>query len=242
MTKDWVDILAALSTPNIGIAVVVIAFMQWRTAELKRRHELFDRRYAVYEKVGKFLLEINQKMQQILPETEVLFIEQFGPSRFLFGDDIRAYLDELWNQYNMLRRHQHDEKYLGIADYFNEQFSKTAEEKFSKYLKIERNFWKVMIMNWRRGLCRVWIVASVFWFVGMGWYQYAHNVELYLQACSRPLGSSATECIVDTETTNHIHTVWWLKAISFTFLPPFGVLIAFMVGRWIKRGFRAEKK
>lgn len=43
--KDWIDVLSALLTPIVTIIAVYIAYRQWKTAEAKRRQDLFEMRY-----------------------------------------------------------------------------------------------------------------------------------------------------------------------------------------------------
>lgn len=43
--KSWIDILSALLTPMIAILTGLIAYLQWKTNERKRKQDLFDMRY-----------------------------------------------------------------------------------------------------------------------------------------------------------------------------------------------------
>lgn len=49
--KDWLDVLSALAPVLISIGVAYVAFQQWRTAEKKRRQDLFDKRYKFFRRV-----------------------------------------------------------------------------------------------------------------------------------------------------------------------------------------------
>ena len=42
----WVLIVNALALPLIALIAAAIGFLQWRTAELKRKQDLYDKRYA----------------------------------------------------------------------------------------------------------------------------------------------------------------------------------------------------
>lgn len=54
--KDWIDIFQALLTPVIAIGGLGVAIFQWRTNEKKRQNDLFDRRYALYQRIEKWWL------------------------------------------------------------------------------------------------------------------------------------------------------------------------------------------
>jgi hypothetical protein len=49
-----ITILQNSSLPIIGLITVCIAWRQWRTAELKRRHDLLERRLKVYDTMMDF--------------------------------------------------------------------------------------------------------------------------------------------------------------------------------------------
>ena len=54
--SNWVQVIAALLTPAIAIVVATIAFFQWKTNDLKRKNDLFDRRYAFYQGLRRWWL------------------------------------------------------------------------------------------------------------------------------------------------------------------------------------------
>jgi hypothetical protein len=51
--NEWVELSSALLTPTIAIGGAVIAFLQWKTNEKKRKNDLFDRRYDFYKNVER---------------------------------------------------------------------------------------------------------------------------------------------------------------------------------------------
>lgn len=66
-------------------------------------------------------------------------------------------------------------------------------------------------MNWRRGLFRVWVVASAAWLMYLG-------IEIPWR---------------------NVTTTWFvLKALSFAVVPPAAVLGLWFLGTWVGRGFR----
>lgn len=87
INKDWIDILSALLTPTIAIVVAFIAYLQWRTAEEKRKQDLFDKRYKFYKLLWKHFCAYIEN-----PNIRPLDIEDLldftHEAEFLFGNDI----------------------------------------------------------------------------------------------------------------------------------------------------------
>ena len=74
--------------------------------ELSLRSDLFDRRYVVYENVREFLLHIVRHAQYPDLEIERLFLVAMGEAKFLFGNEVQAALQEIWERagtYNVLK-------------------------------------------------------------------------------------------------------------------------------------------
>jgi hypothetical protein len=103
MPYDWVTILSALLTPTIAIAGGVIALLQWRTAEKKRKQELFDKRFAVFESARNLLQEVQLQGN---PSHEALRAFAIGTSgaEFLFNDKVGRFLKELGSRASHVRR------------------------------------------------------------------------------------------------------------------------------------------
>jgi hypothetical protein len=85
---------AAVGTLIIGLAVVLIAYCQFRVAHNKLRLDLFDRRYRTYEAARKFLLKIGHGATF---EFSDLVDFNLGTSDvdFLFDKDVAEYLQEI---------------------------------------------------------------------------------------------------------------------------------------------------
>ena len=54
---SWVQTLQALAVPMIAAVGAWIAIQQMRIARIKLQHDLYDRRYAVFQAVRRFLDE-----------------------------------------------------------------------------------------------------------------------------------------------------------------------------------------
>lgn len=122
-------------------------------------------------------------------------------------------------------------------------------------------------MNWRHGLFRVWIVTSILWVAGMGWYQYnawspfnqfdnpadckycnpqvaIHELkgpwtEYQQQFCAPYKG--VEDCTVDMQIKHHEDVTELRERIVLVLLPPFLILLLSYIVLWIQRGFKAEK-
>ena len=105
--KDWIDYLSALLTPAIAlltsaIAVfgICIAYMQWRTEEARRRHELFDRRLKQFDAVVKFVrsttsssIEANEECECRPFEASNKLGDEITGMQFIFSPDIYEYVN-----------------------------------------------------------------------------------------------------------------------------------------------------
>jgi hypothetical protein len=98
----WVTILSALLTPTIAIAGVMIAYLQRWTAEKKRKQDLFDRRFAVFESARTLLQELQLHDS---PSQEALRAYAIGNAgaEFLFDDDVDRYLKEIGERAGRLK-------------------------------------------------------------------------------------------------------------------------------------------
>lgn len=76
-----------------------IQLRQTQLQEAELRSELFDRRYRVYERVKKFMTEILQKADDPEEITQREYLVAMGESRFLFHDNVRQGLDEIWENW-----------------------------------------------------------------------------------------------------------------------------------------------
>lgn len=85
--KDWVDIMQALLTPAVAFAAVWIAYWQFRINTLRLKHELFDRRIQLYQKVQDAFGEIIRDGAVSIETVHKLARSELD-CRFLFGDDV----------------------------------------------------------------------------------------------------------------------------------------------------------
>ena len=91
--KDWLDILQGLLVPVIALLGAYIAWQQWNTNRHRLEHELFDRRFTLYEEVvklfGNVLRRGSTKGVNILE-----FIEATKSAKFVFNPEVSKFLDQ----------------------------------------------------------------------------------------------------------------------------------------------------
>lgn len=90
----WVQVLQALAVPVIAGVGAWIALQQMQIARTKLQHDLYDRRYAVFQAVRRFLDEASVR-RIVSPETFRAFALGTADAAFLFDDRLAAYLREM---------------------------------------------------------------------------------------------------------------------------------------------------
>ena len=89
-----ITVLSGLLTPLIAVLAAYIAWQQWRTNQLRLKHELFDRRYALYEKIASFMAEI-LKQGRVPENAETRFLRETKTAIFLFDKEIEELTQEI---------------------------------------------------------------------------------------------------------------------------------------------------
>ena len=70
--KDWVDIIAALLTPVVAGFGIWFAYQQWKINTARFNHELFDRKYVIFQATQVFILEVLTDLEAKQDLIEVL--------------------------------------------------------------------------------------------------------------------------------------------------------------------------
>lgn len=150
--KFWIDFLAAVLSPVIAITLGYLTFHQYKLEKQKHRLELYDRRFAVFEEVNKFLSEIFRNGKTDFFKLSNL-LHQTNQSKFLFDDEISQYIDSLYMRgidFVMIdeQLNGHDKLEVGPErtelahtnsehlKFFVDQFN-VSQKVFMKYLKID---------------------------------------------------------------------------------------------------------
>ncbi|WP_285339580.1 hypothetical protein [Vibrio parahaemolyticus] len=95
--KPLLDFFTALTTPSIAILGGYIAYQQHKTNKMALKKDLFDRRYAVFECVYDFVMVVVE-WKGISKEQRERFISGTKGVEFLFDEEIKLYVDEIWER------------------------------------------------------------------------------------------------------------------------------------------------
>jgi hypothetical protein len=142
---DW---SSALLTPVIAAFAVWITWRQWRTDDLRLKHEQFERRYAVYEQLAGFMASVLQ-LGKCPPEGPELLLRQTRQSYFLFDDETKAFITEVYKHAARIETLEMVRPTLGPGPELNKNVAGRREEmdwfgkqlqglepRFAKYLRV----------------------------------------------------------------------------------------------------------
>ena len=90
----WVNVVQAFAVLAIAMVGAWVALQQMYLARVKLQHDLFDRRYAVFQAVRRFLDEAVSQ-QVVSNEMFQSFILGTVDATFLFDDRLAVYLKEM---------------------------------------------------------------------------------------------------------------------------------------------------
>lgn len=92
--ENWTSISSALLTPTIALIAVYIAWQQWKTAESKRKQDLFDKRYQFFSGMWEaFSSPIIDPNERLLEKEDLL--DSTHKAELLFGSDIVNHIFEI---------------------------------------------------------------------------------------------------------------------------------------------------
>ena len=147
MLKGLVDILAAMLTPIIGALAAWIAYMQWVTNDRRRKSEYFHLRITAYDAIESYLghLLAHGSVQK---DAEMSFLHETRHVLFLFGSDIKSFVDEVFDKSTRLHALDREQGRLAgaargdnldrqqkIKDWFQSQH-RGLQDRFNKHLKL----------------------------------------------------------------------------------------------------------
>src|SRR5689334_11606848 len=100
---EVLKISQALLTPIIGIITTYIAWQQWRTNRIKLKLDRYERRLQIYKEVVRFIV-ISAEKDNYDNDELMNFRPKVSEADFLFGEEVRKYIDELHNSAVNLHR------------------------------------------------------------------------------------------------------------------------------------------
>jgi uncharacterized ubiquitin-like protein YukD len=134
-TIQWLTVVIAAFVAWIG-------FLQWLTARQKAVFDLFDKRFKVYETVKHCVDQVVRNPGYFEGEVEKEFLKAVNEAKFLFGEDIDNYLDELRKDIVKVRDASKLQALSGsdrvtilAAMYRINKFSETGEPLFARYIR-----------------------------------------------------------------------------------------------------------
>jgi vacuolar-type H+-ATPase subunit I/STV1 len=92
--KAVAEIVDSLGTFIVAAIVAYIAYRQYKTDRYKVKLDLYDRRYKVFDAARQFIAHVIEG-DNVKREKIVEFTSATVESVFLFGEDVRKYLDTL---------------------------------------------------------------------------------------------------------------------------------------------------
>ena len=151
--NNFITQLSGLLTPLIALIAAMIALQQWITNKRQQetnvsrlKHELYDKRFAIYDAARTFL-------RRVITSDEVTnkHLDEYwagiNPARFLLDDELTDYLEKIQNKAVDLQTNKEIGKGPeGLAPGAKERNElrkwfytqiKTLNEKFTPYLKLE---------------------------------------------------------------------------------------------------------
>jgi hypothetical protein len=147
---ESVIILSAILSPMLAVITVIIIILQYRLAKYFWRLDLFEKRYSIYNSSIEFISKIVSNAK-ITNDELFSFLRNTRDRDFLFADDIKKYLNELYSRAlelysleNKLKsepvgeqRNSDCDEESELLKWFSSQYD-IARIKFGKYLSIKK--------------------------------------------------------------------------------------------------------
>jgi hypothetical protein len=147
-----VTVLSAALAPITAIVALGIAYRQYRLERIKFRHELYEKRLAIFNSTMT-LLSIIMRRADVDMSDLIRFIQETNQSYFLLGKDIAAYMDEIYKNgvdFHFQNQKLHHsslpvgdertrlaEKNTELLKWFTDQLL-VAREKFAEHLGLDK--------------------------------------------------------------------------------------------------------
>lgn len=93
-------VVAVAGAVVVGLRQTEVLRKQTEIAELTLRHDLFEKRYAVFAAAREFLGAILQTAARVEPPVDQAFLRAIGESQFLFRPSVHGDLRAIWERYS----------------------------------------------------------------------------------------------------------------------------------------------
>jgi hypothetical protein len=172
LITEWekvIPILSAMLTPAIALLAAYIAWQQHKTNRDQFRLGLFERRSKLFDSAGKLIGTV-LRCAKVTDADLGEFLWDTKESEFLFGSDIKTYLDDLYGKASDVYSLENaaDEEQKNQRKQALLWFSGQGEElkkKFGKYMAFRESDWRL----------RPLIVLIILVTVAAGIYFYVEN-------------------------------------------------------------------
>ena len=141
--KQFIDYFSAALIPLIAIISTYIAYQQYKTNNIKLKHDLFEKRWLVYKTIMD-TIEVVIREGNINDDKLLKFNIERAQSYFLFNESLHKYIDEIYEKLIDLQEMNStteeekakNAKKLGeLKKWFIAQI-KVTKEKFHKFLNL----------------------------------------------------------------------------------------------------------
>jgi hypothetical protein len=95
--KEIIELLSAALAPITAIVALGIAYRQYRLEKIKFRHELYEKRLAIFNATMN-LLAVVMRTSNVQMGDLIKFLQDTNQSYFLLGKDISDYLTEIYEK------------------------------------------------------------------------------------------------------------------------------------------------
>ncbi|MBS0536946.1 MAG: hypothetical protein JSR72_23045 [Proteobacteria bacterium] len=147
--------IVSIASVTVAIVVALVQYAQWRTANQKVVVDLYDRRLRIFQQLEGAIAPVMREAEVNADAFQNFAIGQ-AESRFLFGDDVKEYLQTLRESFawpmaftNTVIDHSEDRENLVNTKYDHIKrivdFYSKGPELFAPYIKLEHKntpFWR----------------------------------------------------------------------------------------------------
>jgi hypothetical protein len=143
MLDSIIKMSSALLTPVIAVISAIILINQYRLQKLRWRLDLYDKRYRVFLNTMEFLSFVVAR-HNVDDDSLTKFLRGSKDKEFLFGDDIKDYLDELYSKGLDLQLIETELKDTPVREEWNAKVKKSSQlfQWFTKQFEVSKRLFR----------------------------------------------------------------------------------------------------